>query len=62
MPPLSEHVFELSLEQKFHYHQLLSDIDRATPDQLKELLREEIRQNMIKDNTIKFMAKHGGCC
>lgn len=47
----------LTLEQQFKLKTLEADLERMTLAQAKELLREYIKQGMLKDNLFKAWAK-----
>lgn len=47
----------LTLEQQFELNKYTREVDKASPEKLKEMIIELIRQSMVKDNLFKEMLK-----
>ena len=48
----------LSIEQKFSMHRFETDSHTLTPEELRKLLIEAVRQLYVKDNVIHYLLKN----
>jgi len=49
----------ITLEQELTLAMFSREIDQASSEQLKEILKENLRQTMVKDNLIKELLRKG---